>query len=194
MFIEIQEIGVNMLPQYAEIPIAFEVESVFHVDPIDSGLGGMRLREEKLVSRYTKDYDAHEDGRPEGWPKRFDTRNWGIFLALKGIRPVGGAAIAFNTPGLHMLGGHKDLAVLWDIRVHPNIRRQGIGTKLFSHAADWSRERRCRQLKIEAQNVNVPACRFYAKQGCQLGEINRYGYVGHPEVEHEVRLVWYLDL
>ena len=50
------------------------------------------------------------------------------------------------------------------------------------------------QVKIETQNVNVPACRFYSKQGCHLGEYNRYAYVGRPEVAREVMLVWYLNI
>jgi GNAT superfamily N-acetyltransferase len=88
----------------------------------------------------------------------------------------------------------EDVAALWDIRVHPDERRRGIGSKLFEYAADWARRKGCRQLKIETQSVNVPACRFYAKQGCQLGAIHRYGYAGCPDVAHEVMLLWYLEL
>ena len=194
MVLKIQEMGAEILPQYKEISIAFEVKSEFRVDLINAGLGGIKLREEKVVPSYIKDYDAYEDGGPERWPRRFDIRNWGIFFALDGTRSLGRAVVAFNTPGVYMLAGRTDLAVLWDLRVHPDIRRQGIGTKLFNYAANWSRKRGCKQLKIETQNVNVPACRFYAKQGCQLGEINRYGYAGQPKVGHEVMLVWYLDL
>ena len=65
---------------------------------------------------------------------------------------------------------------------------------LFRHAADWTRCKGFRLLKIETQNINLPACRFYLKQGCRLGEINRYAYATDPEVAHEVMLVWYLDL
>lgn len=194
MVVRIQEVGVDALPQYQEIPIAFEVKSVFRVDQIDGGLGGIRLREEKVATPYIKDYDAYEDGGPEQWPKRFDLGNWGIFLALDETRRVGGVVVAFDTPGVHMLDGRSDLAVLWNIRVHPDFRRCGIGTKLFNRAADWSRKRGCVELKIETQNVNVPACRFYAKQGCQLGEINRYAYAAQPKVKHEVMLIWYLEL
>ena len=194
MAVEIHDIGVDLLRRYAEIPIAFEVKSVLRADPIDGGLGGIELHEEKAVPPYMKDYDAYEDGGPESWPNRFDVRNWGFFLARDGGRPVGGAAVAFDTPDVNMLRGRRDLAVLWDIRVHPDVRGRGIGTGLFRHAADWSRKRKCRQLKVETQNVNLPACRFYAGQGCRLGEIDRYAYVGHPEVGHEVMLIWYLDL
>jgi hypothetical protein len=40
----------------------------------------------------------------------------------------------------------------------------------------------------------VGACRFYAKQGCELGGIHVYGYAGCPQVAHETMLLWYLDL
>ena len=194
MAVEIHDIGVDLLCQYAGIPITFRVESVLRADPIEGGLGGIELREEKAVPPYIKDYDAYEDGGPEAWLRRFDVRNWGFFLAREGGRPVGGATVAFDSPGVNMLNGRRDLAVLWDIRVHPGVRGRGIGTALFCHAAGWSRKRGCRQLKVETQNVNVPACRFYAAQGCRLGEIDRFAYAGHPEVGREVMLVWYLDL
>jgi len=194
MFVRIQEVGADALPQYKQISIAFEVKSIFRLDLIDGGLGGIKLREEKVVPPYIKDYDAYEDGGPERWPRRFDISNWGIFFALDGTGSLGRAVVAFNTPGVHMLAGRTDLAVLWDLRVHLDFRGCGIGTELFNYAADWSRKRGCKQLEIETQNVNVPACRFYVRQGCGLGEINRYGYVGQPEIAHEVTLIWYFDL
>jgi GNAT superfamily N-acetyltransferase len=194
MVVRIQEMGADSLSQYGQISIAFEVKSVFCIDLIDGGLGGIKLREGKVVPPYIKDYDAYEGGGPERWPRRFDISNWGIFFALDGTCSLGCAVVAFNTPGVHMLAGRTDLSVLWDLRVHPDFRRCGIGAELFNYAVNWSRKRGCKQLKIETQNVNVPACRFYAKQGCQLGEINRHAYVGQPEVAHEVMLIWYLDL
>jgi len=190
----IQEIGLDRLPDYAAIPIAFEVAAMLRVELVDGGLGGMRLREMRVAPAYTKNYDAYEGCGPTRWPERFDTRHWGLFLALEGDRPVGGATVAFDTPGLRMLSDRDDLAALWDLRVRPDFHRQGIGTALFDHAAAWARVRGCAQLKIETQNVNVPACRFYAKQGCTLGLIDRYGYAGHPQVGHETMLIWYLDL
>ena len=59
-----------------------------------------------------------------------------------------------------------------------------------------ARRRGCRLLKIETQNVNVAACCFYAAQGCTLGGVNRFAYLGaygaaHPD---EVQLIWYYDL
>jgi GNAT superfamily N-acetyltransferase len=192
MPIEIQEVGANKLSQYKKIPITFKVKSMFQVHLVNNGLRGIVLREKKVIPSYI--YDPCDKDGPEGWPKRFDIRNWGIFLAFKGKRHVGGVTIAFKTPDVYMLEDRNDLAVLWDIRVHPDFRGCGIGTKLFNHAVKWSKKRECKQLKIETQNVNVPACYFYEAQGCQLGSINRYGYFGHPVSSHEVMLLWYLNL
>ena len=195
MSVEIEEIGADRLSTYAAIPIAFKVECIFRVNLVDGGLGGIRLHEQKVAPSYTKDYDSYDEAeRPMQWPHRFDIRNWGIFLASANSQHVGGAAVAYNTAGVHMLAGRKDLAVLWDIRVHPDSRRRGIGTELFRYAAQWAKQRGCKQLKIETQNINVAACRFYAKQGCHLEEINKYAYAHRPAIAHEVMLIWYLDL
>ena len=102
--------------------------------------------------------------------------------------------MAVDTPGVNVLEGRRDLAVLWDIRVHPDERGRGIGSRLLKCATDWASEGGCKWFKVETQNVYVPACRFYASQGCTLGAIHRYGYAGCPEVAHEAMLLWYLEL
>jgi len=190
MKITIEEISPERLGEYANIPIAFMVRSIFQIELVDGGLGGMSMLEVPVEHPYIKEYDSEES--PEDWPKKFDIANWGFFLAKADQRPVGAAAMAFDTTGVFMLEGRRDLAVLWDIRVCPEYR--GAGIPLFRQAAKWSRERGCTQMKIETQNINVPACRFYQRMGARLGEIHRYGYVAVPAVSHEVMLNWYLDL
>ena len=191
--LHIEQISAAGLARYASIPARFEVRSILRVEVIDEGLGGMRLTEVGIESPYIKDYDAYGE-TPEDWPRQFDVSRWAFFLAIAGGQAAGAAAVAFNTNEVQMLEGRADLSVLWDIRVHPDWRGKGLGSKLFSHACAWSRERGCKQMKIETQNVNVPACRFYASQGAVLGGINRFGYFGQPEVGDEVMLLWYMDL
>lgn len=188
--IEIIEESSSILSQYEKVPIAFRVETRFLVVPIDNGLGGLTFTEE-TVTPYVKDYDAFENERPSSWSKQFDISRWGIFAAFENGQCVGGATVAWNTPEVKMLEGRKDLACLWDLRVHPDYRDKGIGRKLFSYAVNWAREKQCRRLKIETQNINVPACRFYARQGCELRGINRYAY---GEVLDEIQFLWYRDL
>jgi GNAT superfamily N-acetyltransferase len=190
----IVEVGTESLREYSTVPIAFEVQTMFRVDPIDGGLGGITLTEEPVGKPYIKDYDTSDEGGPDRWGERFDLSNWGFFIGYEDRTPICCAAVAFDTPGVHMLCKRRDLAVLWDIRVMPGMRRSGVGTKIFAQTLEWARSRGARQMKIETQNINVPACRFYRRMGCSLGEINAHAYAHDPSVAHEVMLVWYLDL
>jgi ribosomal protein S18 acetylase RimI-like enzyme len=195
--LEIEQIGSEALALYARIPIAYTVETVFQVTLVEGGLGGILLTEAPAEPPYVKDYDTGEG--PERWPERFDLRHWGLFLTRDGETPVGGAAVATRTPELSYGIGEEGSAVLWDLRVHPDHRGQGVGQRLFRQVAEWSARQACRQLIAETQNTNVPACRFYARQGCRLGAIHRYGYAeskseGDSAVAQETMLLWYLDL
>ncbi len=187
-------VSVGTLAEYSVIPISFEVRSVLRPELIDGGLGGIVLREEAVAEPYLKDYDAFEEEGLTRWMTEFDTTPWALLLARDGGAAVGGATVVVRTPAVHMLGNRDDVAVLWDVRVLPERRGKGIGRALVAEAAAWSRAQGCRYLKIETQNVNVAACRFYAAQGCTLGEVNRFIYGRDPRVAHEVMLVWYLEL
>jgi GNAT superfamily N-acetyltransferase len=191
MRIVISKEPIAALAEYARVSIAFEVTQVLDITAPASGLGGLTLSERTLDVPYVKDYDAIEGEGPARWAKRFDISNWVIFAARLETRLVGGAVVAFDTPGLTMLEGRSDLAVLWDIRVSPEARGQGVGSALFRSVEAWAVAKGCRCLKVETQNINVPACRFYARQGCVLGGIHRFAY---PELPDEVQLLWYKDL
>jgi len=194
MNIEVREVGREDLLLYGKIPISFMVEHILEVHVADEGFGGIALSEKEVPTPYLKDYDACEDEGPARWAEMFDVSNWAFFMAYERNLAVGGVGVAFDTPRVQMLDGRKDLAVLWDIRVHPDHRRRGIGSMLFQRAADWARKRGCKQLKVETQNINVAACRFYRNHGCKLGAINLHGYYGCPEAAGETMLLWYLDL
>ena len=179
------------LPDYARIPISFHV--THHLEPGLPGtaLGAVPFRLQPVDPPYVKDYDAIDGCRPAGWPARWDVGRWWIASCFVGKDRVGGAAVAFDTPGLEMLGGRRDVAVLWDIRVLPARRRQGIGARLFRAAEGWARSVGCRRLVVETQDVNVDACRFYARQGCTLASIDPHAYPGLPG---EAQLIWHKDL
>lgn len=192
MRIDISEEPMAALAEYACIPIAFEVSQVFDVSVQGSGRDGLVLSERLVdVAPYVKDYDAIKGEGPMHWAQRFDLSNWVLFAARVEGRRVGGAAIACDSPELHMLEGRPGLAVLWDIRVAPAVRGQGVGSALFRAAEVWATEKGCWQLKVETQNINVPACRFYARQGCVLETAHRDVYPGCPG---EIQLLWYKDL
>ena len=190
MNLKIVEEQPEALEEYGTVSIAFEVQTVLRIVLVgESGLGGITLIEEKVAAPYVKDYDCEEG--PVRWRARWDLSNWGILSAFVGRERVGGAVVAFDTEEVDFLEGRNGLAGLWDIRVIPRLRGCGVGTRLFQRALEWARERSCVTMKVETQNINVPACRFYASQGCHLGMIHRFAYRDYPD---EVELVWYKQL
>ena len=169
--------------------MSLEVREIFDATAVENDPLGFKLTKRAIQVPYIKDYDAVEN--PRDWPKSFDLANWGFLVARSNGVRVGGAAVAHDTPGLTMLEDRRDIAVLWDIRVSPDIRGKGVGTALFKSAEMWAITRGCRQLKVETQNINVPACRFYAKQGCVLRAIRPNVYREFPD---EIQLLWYREL
>ena len=189
MTIDLAEEPMTALAEYALLPIAFHVGQV--LDVTARAEGGLALSARRLEIPYVKDYDAVDGEGPLHWSRRFDVSNWGLFTARVAGSRVGGATVAFDTPGLTMLEGRRDLSVLWDIRVAPNARGKGIGSALFERVEAWARARSCRQLKVETQNINLPACGFYARHGCELRAVHHAAY---PELPEEIQLLWYKDL
>jgi GNAT superfamily N-acetyltransferase len=173
------------LHEYACVPITFEVREI--VEPTrTSGTGPFSLRRRVVEAPWTKDYDV--DGGPLAWPSRFDLSRWGFFAArVEGTR-VGAAAVAFGAVDLEMLKEQSDVALLWDIRVHPNARGRGVGAALLAAAERWSVAQGARRLEVETQNINAAACRFYQRQGFELRRVNPGAY---PMLPDEVQLLWY---
>jgi streptothricin acetyltransferase len=179
-----QPVNKKTLEKYSQILISYEVRSVLNAELVEDGLKGIVFQKQEAARPYKKNYDEYE--LPTSWPDKFNTSNWRFFEASEDKKLVGGIVVAFKTPGIYMLEDRDDLAVVWDIRVLPEYRHNGIGTILFQKAIEWARDKHCRQLKVETQNVNLAACEFYVKQGCKLGGINRYVYQSNPSTRGEV--------
>ncbi|MBW3590129.1 MAG: GNAT family N-acetyltransferase [Actinobacteria bacterium] len=187
MNLEINEEPISNLSVLETISIAFSVDRVLEPTLMKNRLIGIVLEERDLETPYTKDYDALDGEGTTRWETRFDLTNWGLIVARFAGSPLGGAVIAFDTKNVNMLEGRRDLAVLWDLRVGPEERGKGVGAALFKAAERWAVSHGCTELKVETQNNNVSACRFYQRQGCSLGAINRFAY---PDLPHEIQLIW----
>jgi GNAT superfamily N-acetyltransferase len=188
--VHVEEEPIERLGEHARIPISYTVERILAVSTPNSGLGGIVLSEVDVDIPWVKDYDAIKGEGPRRWPDRFDTANWGLIAAYDRAERIGGAVIAYRSPGVNMLEDRSDMAALWDLRVRPDIRNSGIGSALFRAAEKWCQERGCSVLKVETQNINLAACRFYAKMGCILGAIDRMAY---PDIPAETQLLWFKD-
>ena len=166
------------------------ISSYYRIDKVNSGLGGFTLTEVP-IDPYIKDMSMFEIACE--YENKFDISNWAVFMAFDHGKGIGGVTVASRTKEVNMLSGRDDLAVLWDIRVDDAYKRQGIGQSLFDMAVKWSKKQGLKQMKIECQNNNVPACRFYHKQGATLCAIDEYAYYNEPECRHEAQFIWFMN-
>ncbi|HEY3331417.1 MAG TPA: GNAT family N-acetyltransferase [Capsulimonadaceae bacterium] len=183
----IDDYAVNDVSEYASIPIRFTVSKRMRVTETS---GCIDLNPEP-VTPWEKNYDSLKCETPFAWRKNWDTSNWRLWIARLGDIPIGGAVVAWDTPGLEMLSIRPDSSCLWDLRVVPEYRRQGIGQALFRRAASWSAAQGAKVMIVETQDINVPACHFYESNGCTLIGLNEYAY--SPDLD-ETQLIWELPL
>src|SRR5258706_16329086 len=135
---EITKIPFSRLDNYARIPIAFEVRTIFDIDLPQNGLGGIHFRE-RPVTPYIKDYDLLHS--PLTWPLKFDLKNWGLFLAVDEGQAVGGAVVAWNTGGEDIMEGRTHPSVVGDIPVAPQTPGRGGGERMLLQGAAGAKER-----------------------------------------------------
>ena len=79
-----------------------------------------------------------------------------------------------------------------DITVDVNNRRKDVGTELIARAIRWAKDNQLPGIRLETQDNNVGACRFYESLGFRLGGFDQYLYKGIKGIEDEVALYWYL--
>ena len=189
--ITIRKIDTNYFDLYDSVPMNVDVCSEYRIKRIDNGLGGM-IFEEVSVTPYIKDLSVYE--RATEYEKEFDITYWKFYMAFDGDQPIGAVTVAARTDKLHMLAGREDACVLWDIRVADGYKHQGIGQRMLDMAIAEAKADGYVQMIIECQNINVPACKFYHKQGAVLSKMDMYAYYDEPDCRSEVQFLWYLDL
>ena len=187
--IEIEKPNIENMVSYSKLSIEFIVESEYQLKKKNGGLDGLSL-EEVIVTPYHKNYDCAADN-PSQLMKRFDLSNWFVVSAYEGDKLVGGALLAYNTKEINMLEGRDDLTVLWDIRIDEAYRNRGIGHRLLNTCKDVSKELNCNRIKIETQNNNVSACKFYVRQGAELTSFREHCYKEFP---NEIQFIWSIYL
>lgn len=179
------------LPELGAISSAFRVERVLDVSPASARGGGLSLHERMVDEPWTKDYDALPNNHPANWAQRFDVSRWAVLGAWCSGKRAGAAVVAIGCTELQLLDARADDAVLWDLRVEPELRGHGMGSALLEAAAQWVAAAGHAGLAIETQNINAPACHLYARRGFELVAIQRFAYAARPD---EVRLIWHKQL
>lgn len=185
--IEIFQEDERSLAAYASIPIAFEVREILDLPALDAVQRGLPFDALPLTRPYTKDYDAYAGNGSSAWPAQFALAQWGVLAAYVAGMRVGGAVVIAQDSQIELLEQSQDLALLWDVRVAPAVRRSGVGRALLARVEAWAYGHGARHLRVETQNVNVPACRFYARGGFALERVAAGAY---PTLPDELQLLW----
>ena len=188
--ISVKRMDKTCFGMYDTIPMNVDVRTEYRMKRIDNRLG--LIFEEVQVAPYRKDLSVYE--RAVEYEEKFDIANWYFYMAFDEDKPIGAMTIAGRTPDLNMLSGRDDACVLWDIRVADNYKHQGIGQRLMDIGIEDARTAGYRQMIIECQNNNVPACHFYRKQGALLSKVDLYAYDSEDDCKNEIQFVWTLNL
>ncbi|MCA0173973.1 GNAT family N-acetyltransferase [Bacillus sp. RAR_GA_16] len=76
-----------------------------------------------------------------------------------------------------------------NIAIKKDYRGSGVGKLLLNRAEEWAKQRKLIGMSLEAQDDNLGACRFYAKQGFILGGVDTLKQSYNPNIE--TTLYWY---
>ncbi|QKJ86108.1 GNAT family N-acetyltransferase [Paramixta manurensis] len=147
-----------------------EVQAAFD-RPIDACL--------QAVEPYEKAYF----NQPQQFSAYLDSLDGALFVAHFAEQAAGYLAISRHWNGL---------ALVEDIAVERNQRHCGCGQALMAAGIRWAHEQGLAGLMLETQSNNVAACRFYERQGFELGGIDRCLYRGLHSRRAETALFWYL--
>jgi GNAT superfamily N-acetyltransferase len=178
------------LRDYAGVAISFEVKERVDVDSLRRGARAGDFETIPIERAYVKDYDQLAGQRPVEWADRWNLSKWWFAAAfVDGVR-VGGVAVVIDPSQVDPAAG-ADAAILWDIRIRPDFRGRGIGAKLLALAEEHVRASGLRRMIAETQDINVGACRFYARAGYGLSGVNPSAY---PQLPDEVQLIWQKNL
>jgi GNAT superfamily N-acetyltransferase len=191
MTLTIMEEPPARLAEYADVPIGFMVAEILDEHALSALTHATCLHAVTVSPAYWKDYDSYPGCHPSAWPRLFDLSGWTILAAYDRARRVGGAVVIVDDAQIDMLRDCPDCALLWDLRVAPDARRHGIGSALLEAAEHRALARGAHSLRVETQNVNVPACRFYHANGFRLERAIPGAYAALP---NEVQLLWHKPL
>jgi GNAT superfamily N-acetyltransferase len=177
------------LDAYARISIAFDVRERV-VLPLERTASG-DIMTQSLGGSYLKDYDVAPENHPSHWNALLLAARHALLIAERGNEWIGGAIVLCDSPNIHMLRGASDVVLLWDLRVDPRFRGAGVGRALFLSAEHWGIANGCRSIRVETQDTNAAAARFYLRQGCALASATPGAY---PDAPGDAQLIFEKEL
>jgi ribosomal protein S18 acetylase RimI-like enzyme len=111
-----------------------------------------------------------------------DSPRGAVYLAYIDDRVCGQMILSWNW---------NNFALIEDLEVDVDFRRQGVGRGLIEQAKVWGRAMGLAGVTLETQNNNVSACAFYEQSGFVLCGFDSNLYRGMNSDTTEIALYWY---
>ncbi|MFD3258101.1 GNAT family N-acetyltransferase [Paenibacillus lentus] len=110
-----------------------------------------------------------------------ENKDKAVFFYYEGNNCIGQIRLRTNWNGF---------AFIEEITVAINWRQRGIGTELLMKAIKWAKQNNLVGLMLETQDVNLSACRFYAKNNFVIGAVDNMLYTNFSTA-NEKAIIWY---
>ena len=138
--------------------------------------GTWSYTEEIFKEQYNKQYDMENIDK-----SYIEDKNKVVYFYYDEDNCVGQIRLRTNWNGFGFID---------DIAVAKNSREKGIGTVLINKAVDWATQNDLIGLMLETQDVNLSACRFYAKNNFIIGAVDCMLYSKFTTA-NEKAIYWY---
>lgn len=133
--------------------------------------------EEIFTEQYTKRFEDDEIDI-----SYIEDPNKAVYFFYAGDECVGQIRLRSNWNGF---------AYIENIAVAKKSRQLGIGTALLNVAIEWAKRKNFIGLMLETQDINISACRFYAKNNFVIGGVDCMLYANFPNAANEKAIFWY---
>ncbi|MBI4791044.1 MAG: GNAT family N-acetyltransferase [Chloroflexi bacterium] len=125
-----------------------------------------RPEDKQAILSFSRNTFSWGDYIPEVWDKWLGDRAGQIVVGV-----VDGQPIAM----LHVAILEQRVAWMEGMRVHPDFRRQGLGTAVDAGGLEYARTRGCRIARLATSSKNIPAQRTLRTQGyTQVAQFNSW--------------------
>lgn len=95
-----------------------------------------------------------------------------ILIGAYGHTDIIGGIVAFE---IHPIHGKKEIYI-YDIAVHPDYQKQGIGKHLIDYLKDEAKNRGVDTIFVEAESEDVGAVAFYRAIGGEEVNVNHFNF------------------
>lgn len=180
--VRVRDVSLEEARLLPAIPSGFHTDTILRVArrPSEEGLG-WELHEEKLGMTLRKEYDT---GDMDEWFQTYE-ENPGIDC----LRFIS-ASLRAGPVGLLAWCPREWNCSTWlvDVRVDPGTRRRGVGSAMVEHLKSHVRRLEMRGITVETQCNNMPAVKFYRRQGFEVAGLHDRLYTNQDLLKQDVAI------